>query len=369
MRVVIAPDCFGGTLTAAEAATAIAAGWRRGAPDHELVLRPLADGGPGFVEVLHTAIGGELRTETVTGPLGEPVQARWLGSGGVAYLESAEAAGLHLVPAGRRAEVCERVGTRGVGDLFAAARDQGFRRAVIGLGGSVTTDGGAGMLAALGAVAVDENGTPLEGGSALVRCARVEGTADLGGLDDIVAATDVTNPLLGPHGAAVTFGPQKGADPAAVERLEAGLTQWAGVLAGWREPVADEPGAGAAGGLGAAILALGGTRASGAGIVRTATGLDAAVAGAGLVITGEGSLDWQSLRGKLVTGVAAAAAERGLPCLALAGQASVGRTQAASIGIAEVHAVAEHAGSVAAALADPAGTLADLAEHVARQWR
>ncbi|MFC7613754.1 glycerate kinase [Actinokineospora soli] len=370
MRVVIAPDCFGGTLTAAEAAAAIADGWRRGAPDHELVLRPLADGGPGFVEVLRTALGGALHTETVTGPLGEPVTATWLGHGGTAYLESAEAAGLHLVPKGRRAEFCESATTRGVGELLAAARDRGFRTAVIGLGGSATTDGGAGMLAALGAVAVDADGAPLPpGGSALARCARVEGVADLGGIEELVAATDVTNPLLGPHGAAVTFGPQKGADPAAVGRLEAGLARWADALAAWRKPVADDDGAGAAGGLGAAILALGGVRASGAGLVRSATGLDAAVAGAGLVITGEGSFDWQSLRGKLVTGVAAAAAERGVPCLAMAGQASVGRKQAASVGIEEVHAVAEHVGSVAAAMADPAGTLADLAEHVARQWR
>ncbi|WP_189211966.1 glycerate kinase family protein [Actinokineospora fastidiosa] len=366
MRVVIAPDCFGGTLTAAEAASAIADGWRRGAPDHDLVLRPLADGGPGFVEVLHTALGGTLRTETVTGPLGEPVTATWLSHDDIAYIESAEACGLHLVPKDRRPLVCETVTTRGVGELLAAAR--GHRRAVIGLGGSATTDGGAGMLAALGAVAVAEDGTPLPpGGTALARCARIDGGVD--GLPEIIAATDVTNPLLGQHGAAATFGPQKGADPAAVERLEAGLARWADVLAAWREPVADEDGAGAAGGLGAAILALGGARASGAGLVRSATGLDAAVAGAGLVITGEGSLDWQSLRGKLVTGVAEAAAERGVPCLALAGQASVGRTRAAAVGISEVHAVAEHAGSVAAAMADPAGTLADLAEHVARQWR
>ncbi|MGW5052447.1 glycerate kinase family protein [Actinokineospora sp. NPDC004072] len=376
MRVVIAPDCFGGTLTAAEAATAIAEGWRRGAPGHELVLRPLADGGPGFVEVLRTALGGELRTETVTGPLGEPVTATWLSHGDTAYIESAEACGLHLVPKDRRPDACEAVTTRGVGELLAAAR--GHKRAVIGLGGSATTDGGAGLLAALGAVAVDADGAPLPpGGSALARCTRIDGGAELvgpaedapGALPRIVVATDVTNPLLGEQGAAATFGPQKGADPAAVERLEAGLARWAEVLADWSRPVADLDGAGAAGGLGAALLALGGERASGAGLVRAATGLDAAVAGAGLVITGEGSLDWQSLRGKLVTGVAAAAAERGVPCLALAGQASVGRTRAAAVGIAEVHAVAEHAGSVAAALADPAGTLADLAEHVARQWR
>ncbi|MFC5287644.1 glycerate kinase [Actinokineospora guangxiensis] len=370
MRVVIAPDCFGGTLTAAEAASAIADGWRRGAPEHDVVLRPLADGGPGFVAVLHAALGGELHTETVSGPLGEPVRATWLGHDGTAYIESAEAAGLHLVPKDRRAESCERATTYGVGQLLAAARDRGYRRAVIGLGGSATTDGGAGLFAALGAIAVGEDGAPLPtGGSALAGCARIDGDLELGGLDEVVAASDVTNPLLGEHGAAVTFGPQKGADAEAVARLEAGMTRWADVLADRSKPIADVEAAGAAGGLGAALLAIGAVPTSGAGLVRASTGLDSAVAGADLVITGEGSFDWQSLRGKLVTGVAAAAAERGVPCLALSGQASVGRTQAASVGIAEVHSVSQHVGSVEQAMADPAATLADLAEHVARQWR
>ncbi|MCG8916844.1 glycerate kinase, partial [Actinokineospora sp. PR83] len=202
----------------------------------------------------------------------------------------------------------------------------------------------------------------------------VDGLAALDGVDlsgvRLVAAADVENPLLGPHGAAAVFGPQKGADPAAVARLEARLAAWADELSArtGRDP-RESPGAGAAGGLGFALLALGAEVVSGAGLVAEATGLAAAVARAGLAVTGEGSFDWQSLRGKLVTAVAGAAAERGVACLVLAGQVSVGRRQAASVGVAEAHAVAEHAGSVAAALADPAGTLADLAEHVARQWR
>ncbi|MFT7837325.1 glycerate kinase [Saccharothrix sp. BKS2] len=332
MRVVIAPDCFGGTLTARQVADAVAAGWRRTAPDDELHLRPLADGGPGFVDVLHAALGGVVRVTTVTGPLGDPVEARWLEHGDTAYLESAQACGLHLIPPDRRPGGAETATTRGVGELLNAAREA--RTVVVGLGGSGTTDGGEGMRATAGPV-----------------------TARL------VAASDVENPLLGPHGSARTFGPQKGASPEAVERLEARLAAMAELA-----DVRDRPGAGAAGGLGAALMALGATTVSGAGLVRELTRLDAALEHADLVVTGEGSFDWQSLRGKLVTAVARGAAERGLPCVVLAGQVSVGRREAAGVGVQDAHAVAEHAGSVERSLADPAGTLADLAAHVARQW-
>jgi glycerate kinase len=360
----VAPDCFGGTLTAREAAEAMASGWRSAAPRDEVLLRPLADGGPGFVDVLHAALGGDLRTSTVTGPLGRPVEAVWLLHEGTAHVESAAACGLHLVPERDRAEVCELVTTRGVGELVAAARDAGAHTVVVGLGGSATTDGGAGLLAALGAVAVDENGEPLSGGAALVRCARLDGAADLRGVR-LVAASDVENPLLGPHGAATVFGPQKGADPVAVARLEAGLARFADVLP---RDVRDQPGAGAAGGLGAALLALGATVVSGAGLVRERTGLDAALDAADLVVTGEGSFDWQSLRGKLVTSVAGAAAERGLPCLVLAGQVSAGRREAAAAGVQDSYSVAEHVGSATLSMAEPASSLASLAAHVARQW-
>jgi glycerate kinase len=181
----------------------------------------------------------------------------------------------------------------------------------------------------------------------------------------LIAATDVENPLLGPHGAARTFGPQKGASPEDVEILEARLEAWsqdAGVH------LRDEPGAGAAGGLGYGLFLLGATRVSGAGLVRELTGLDKAMDAAQLVLTGEGSFDWQSLRGKLVTSVASAAADRGLPCLVLAGQVSVGRREAAAAGIESAYAVADHAGSVEAAFADPAGTLSALSRQVASQW-
>ena len=362
MRVLVAPDCFGGTLTALEAAEAIATGWRRSAPADELLLRPLADGGPGFVEVLHGALGGELHEVRVTGPLGRPVTAQWLAHDGTAYIESAQACGLHLTD--RRDP--ETSTTYGVGELIADARAAGLGRVVVGLGGSGTTDGGAGLIRALGGDVIDDTGNSIgPGGTDLARAAEVVLPAV--GID-LVAASDVENALLGRHGAARTFGPQKGADPAAVERLETGLATWADVLAAAGQDVRDRPGAGAAGGLGAGLLALGAEFTSGSALVRDLTRLDEALDQARLAITGEGSFDWQSLRGKLITAVAAGAADRGIPCLVLAGQVSVGRREAGAVGVEQSYAVAEHAGSVAAAMADPAGTLAALAADVALQW-
>jgi glycerate 2-kinase len=370
MRVVVAPDSFGGTLSATAAAEAIAEGWRRVAPHDELRLLPLADGGTGFVEVLHTALGGEWHELEVTGPFGDPVHARWLRVGDTAYLESAAACGLHFVPRERRVPATALgVTSRGVGELIADARDAGVGEIVVGLGGSATTDGGAGMLAALGAVAVEADGAPLPGGGgALARCARLEGSPQLGGVR-LVAAADVDNPLLGEHGAAAVFGPQKGADAAAVAELDAALALFADVLAvALDTDVREEPGAGAAGGIGAALLALGARRVSGAGLVRELVGLDTELDKAQLAVTGEGSFDWQSLRGKLITAVARGAADRGVPCIVLAGQVSVGRREAAAVGVDAAYAVSEHAGGVGASMADPTGTLAALAEHVAAQW-
>lgn len=368
MRVLIAPDCFGGTLTAPEAAEAIAAGWRSGAPDDELTLCPLADGGPGFVDVLHSALGGQLRRISVAGPLGEPVEAVWLDHDGAAYIECAQACGLALVPPEERDALAAN--TFGVGEMIADALKSGVRTIVVGLGGSGSTDGGSGMFRALGAVPVDEHDEPLPlGGGPLVDTARLSGGVDLGNVR-LVAASDVENPLLGKLGAARVFGPQKGADDLAVRRLERSLTRWADVLAEVAgRDVRDEQGAGAAGGLGAALIALGATVESGAGVVRRLTGLDTALADAQLVVTGEGSFDFQSLRGKLVTRVAGAAAERGTPCVVLAGQVSVGRRRAAAAGVDYAYSVAEHVGSAEASLADPAGTLEELARHVSGQWR
>ncbi|MGH3920001.1 MAG: glycerate kinase family protein [Pseudonocardiaceae bacterium] len=367
MRVLIAPDCFGGTLSAAQVAEAVERGWRRAAPGDELRLRPLADGGPGFVDVLHNALGGIMHSARVTGPAGEPVAAHWLQHETTGYLEAAQACGLHLVPSWQRDATTAT--SRGVGELLAAVRDAGLRTAVVGLGGSASSDGGAGALAALGAVAVDTAGQPLPpGGGALVLCARLDGRAAVDGLR-LVAAADVTNPLLGRYGAAEVFGPQKGAGPEQVRELEAALTRWADVLEqATGRAVRELPSGGAAGGLGAALLGLGAERVSGVQLVAERSRLDDALDHAELVVTGEGSFDWQSLRGKLVTALAEGAARRGLPCIVLAGQVSVGRREAAAVGIAAAYAAAELAGSVQAALADPAGTLEAVAEHAARQW-
>lgn len=320
--------------------------------------------------MLSHALAGRCVEREVTGPLGEPVRARFLLVDRTAYVESAAACGLDHVPRARRApDVARRATTRGVGELVAAAREAGAREVVIGLGGSATTDGGAGFLAALGAVPVDGAGRPLrDGGAVLRRCARLDGAPGLDGVD-LIAAADVDNPLLGPHGAAAVFGPQKGADDTAVADLEAGLARFADVLAAaFGRDVRDEPGAGAAGGLGAALLALGARRASGAELVRRLVGLDAAVEQADLVVTGEGSFDRQSPRGKLVTAVARTAADRGIRCLVLAGQVSLDPEEVAALGVSAAYSVAESAGGVAAAMADPAGTLSTLAEQVASQW-
>lgn len=372
MRVVVAPDSFGGTLTAPDAAEAIAAGWRRAAPADDVRTVPLADGGTGFADVLHAALGGTLHEKSVTGPLGTAVPGTWLEVGDTAYVEAATACGLHHVPRERRTPDVARAATsRGVGELVAAARDAGVTRVVVGLGGSATTDGGAGMLAALGAVPCDDDGAPLpDGGAALARCARLDGTPGLDGVT-LVAAADVDNPLLGRHGAAAVFGPQKGADADAVAELDGALAVFGTVLAALRPGVAEERAAGAAGGLGAALLALGATVEPGAGLVRALTGLDAeldaAAAVGGLAVTGEGSFDWQSLRGKLITAVAGGAAERGMPCVVLAGQVTVGRREMGAAGVAAAYAVADAAG-LEASMADPAGTLSALAADVAGRW-
>lgn len=369
MRIVVAPDGFGGTLSAREAAEAIAEGWRRAVPADDVRLVPLADGGTGFAEVLHTALGGTVHRREVTGPLGDPVAGSWLQVGDTAYLECASACGLHHVPRADRTPGVARVATtRGVGELLAGARDAGARRIVVGLGGSATTDGGAGMLATLGLTPVDDDGLPLpDGGAGLAACARLDGGAALDGIE-LVAASDVDNPLLGPHGAAAVFGPQKGADATTVRELDRALEVFARPLAALAgRDVREEASAGAAGGLGAALLALGARVESGAGLVRELVGLDAELDAAELAITGEGSFDWQSLRGKLVTAVARGAADRGIPCVVLAGQVSVGRREAGAAGVDSAHGVADELG-LDASMADPAGTLAELASRVAPRW-
>ena len=340
MRVVVAPDSFGGTLTAVEAATAIAAGWHDVAPTDDLDLAPMSDGGPGFVDVLHAGGAGRLVEVKTSDPLGRPVTAQVLVVEDTAYVESAQACGLHLLAPEERDPMTAT--TRGVGVLVRAAAAAGAARVVVGLGGSGTNDGGRGLWEEL--------------------AGRCDG--------EVVAATDVDNPLLGPNGASAVFGPQKGADRAMVLDLDDRLRAWADEIerAVGRAGLRDRPGAGAAGGLGFALFALGAERASGLDLAAAAVRLDARVAVADLVVTGEGSFDAQSLRGKVPTGVARVAQAHGVPCVVLAGRAEVGLRDAAAAGIDEIYTVTELLGSPEAAVAAGADGVRRAAAGVARAW-
>ncbi len=351
LRVLIAPDCFGDSLTAVEAAEAIAAGWHRGRPRDDLVLAPLSDGGPGFIDVL-TARHPDWRSlrSSVRGPLSDQVEATWVfdPATATAYIECAQACGLALLDGEPTVRTALAAQSAGVGELIDQALRCGADAIVIGLGGSACTDGGRGMVEVLGGFGVARR--------------------KLSGVD-LIAATDVENPLLGPSGAAPVFGPQKGADPRTVEVLQARLKEWAEVLeAATGGSIAGLPGAGAAGGLGAALLALGGRRESGARVIADHTGLDQEIARADLLISGEGRLDEQSLHGKVVGSLAAAARERGLPVLVLAGQVALSALTRAGAGITEAHALSDHAGSVQRAIDDAAGQLSGLANLIAENW-
>jgi len=395
VRVLVAPDCFTGTLTAAGAAAAVAEGWRRHAPSDELDLCPLSDGGPGFVEVLAGGLGGSTLAVEVTGPLGEPAAATVLLAGGpapagdaaaaagdaglTAYVETAQACGLHLVPPGRRDP--GPTTTAGVAGLLEAAREAGARRIVVGLGGSGTNDAGAGLLAALAARAGLPVPAPVHarltsGGAALAGTS----SGDLAWLPalverwsgvELVVASDVDVPLLGFHGASAGFAEQKGATPEQAQALERCLGDLAvaalDALGRDRRGTAT-PGAGAAGGLGFALQLLGARRVPGAQAVLDALDVPARMGRCDLVVTGEGRFDWQSLRGKVVAAVAHAGLAAGTPVVVLAGQVDVGRREARSIGVQAAYPVATTDEEVATALADPAGTLAARAARVARTW-
>ncbi len=384
VHVVIAPDCFTGTLTAQQAAEAIARGWRERAPHDLLTLVPLSDGGPGFLDVLAGA-RPEARTlaVTVADPLGREVPAAILlvdgEAGTTAYVESAQAAGLHLLEADERNPGV--TSTWGVGQLLDAALAAGANRIVVGLGGSGTNDGGAGMLAALGV------GGPAElarGGLALADLTDDALTGlqhlrhKLSGVE-LVAASDVESPLLGLQGASAVFAPQKGASPELAQALEGALGRYVEVVRRTLPETTDLmtgkplrldklPGAGAAGGLGYALYLLGGHRVSGVDEVLSAVGLRELVAAADLVVTGEGCFDWQSLQGKVVAGVAGLALETGTPSVVIAGQTLVGRREAMTLGLSGTYAVADSARAVEAAMADPVGTLTARAARVATTW-
>jgi glycerate kinase len=364
VRIVIAPDSFKGSLPADRAAAAIAEGVARVLPAAQLLLRPVADGGEGTVAAA-LRVGYAPRTVTVSGPDGRPVAATFATDDGTAVLELASAAGLGLLAAPAPMTAT----TRGVGELLRAALDAGARRLVLGIGGSATTDGGAGMLQALGVRLLDADGADVPpGGAGLTRLDRV----DAAGADprlaavEVVVASDVTNPLTGARGAAAVFGPQKGAAPAEVAALDAALARYAEVLQ--RDlgvAVTDVPGAGGAGGTAAGALALGARLVSGARLVCDLVGLsEAALAGVDLVVTGEGCLDEQSLAGKAPAEVAARAAAAGVPCLALAGRVELGRERLSGAGFTAAHALTEVEPEVARCVADPERVLADLAATV-----
>ena len=325
MRVVIAPNAFKGSLSALDAAEAIAEGVRVAAPDADLVLVPIADGGDGTVDALVAATHGEPRTLRVRGPLGDPVDADYgvIDTGSTAVIEMAKAAGLALVPPAKRDPRITT--TYGVGELLQRAYDEGARHFIVGIGGSATNDGGAGMAQALGYHLLDENGHELPpGGLALKRLARIHvGGAHANWKEaDVDVACDVTNPLTGPSGASTVYGPQKGATPEIVAELDIALKHFAEIIRRDLGVDVDQlPGAGAAGGLGAGLVAFTGARLRpGAEMVMEALRLDERLAGAGLVITGEGRIDSQTARfGKGPAAVARHARQAGIPVVAIGG--------------------------------------------------
>jgi glycerate kinase len=324
MRVVIAPDKFKGSLTAPEAASAMSRAVARIDPRAQIDLVPMADGGEGTVAALVSAAGGSYVEARVTGPLGEPVTATFglLDGGRTAVIEMAAASGLSLVPAPLRDPL--RATTRGTGELLLAALGAGARRVIVGIGGSATNDGGAGLGQALGFRLLDSGGRDLgPGAGELSRLARIEPSGRRAELDraEIAVACDVTNPLCGPHGASAVYGPQKGATPEMIPELDRNLAHFAAIVE--RDlgvSIRDLPGAGAAGGLGGGLIAFGGGRLQGGvDLLIETVNLRERLRGADLCLTGEGALDAQSAYGKTAVGVARLAHSLGCPTIALAG--------------------------------------------------
>ncbi len=325
----------------------------------------MSDGGPGFVDVIHAAIGGELVVEVVRGPLGAPVPVTVLSVGDTTYVESAQACGLQLVDPADPMNAT----THGVGQVIARVIDTGARRIVIGLGGSATNDGGAGLLGALGATA----DVPLDAGPVgLSGVTRVDIGRARDRVEDveIVIASDVDLPLLGMFGATKTFGPQKGLDDDQIITVDGVLDAFVEAACGAtpaERRIADTKGAGAAGGLGFALMLLGGQRVSGIELVAEVVGLTAQAARHDLVVTGEGTYDFSSRAGKVAYGVATVASAAARPCIVLAGQVLVGSREMRAMGVEAAYGVSDYV-DVEASMADPYRHLCDLAERVARTW-
>ncbi|KOV55611.1 glycerate kinase [Streptomyces sp. AS58] len=369
---MIAADKFKGSLTAVQVAQRVTAGLRRVVPDVEVAALPVADGGDGTVDAA-VAAGFERRTVRVAGPLGDEVTAAFALRGDTAVVEMAEASGLQRLPAGVFAPLT--ASTYGSGELLRAALDAGARTIVFGVGGSATTDGGAGMLAALGARFSTADGGPVPpGGGGL----RDLATADLSGLDPrladvrLVLASDVDNPLTGPKGAPAVYGPQKGAGPDDVAVLDAALAHFAQVLERAVGPRAGEyasaPGAGAAGGIGYGALIVGARFRPGIEVMLDVLGFGAALAQADLVITGEGSLDEQTLHGKAPAGVAAAARAAGKEVVAVCGRLALPPEALGRAGIRRAYALTDVEPDVAKCIADAGPILERTAERVARDF-
>jgi glycerate kinase len=381
MRVVVAPQEYKGTLSAAEAAAVMAEAVRRVLPGADVLVLPLADGGPGTVAAIVVAAGGSIRTTNVCGPLGAKVDAEWglLEGGGsvppprrqtesltprsVAVIEMAAAAGLLLVDEWERDP---RIATTyGVGELIGAALDAGCRRMIVGLGGSATNDGGAGMAQALGVRFLDAQGRELPpGGAALARLDRI----DISGIDarvsdcEVLGATDVRNPLCGPEGASIVYGPQKGASPEVARELDQSLRHYAEIIErDLSVSVAGVPGAGSAGGLGAGLIAfVGATIRPGIDVIAEAMRLAERIRGADLVLTGEGRLDGQTAFGKTVAGVARIARAERVPVIVVPGALGDGWKSIVPL----VAAVEPATGD-----GEPARRLADAVERALRGWR
>ncbi|WP_344377704.1 glycerate kinase [Agromyces tropicus] len=359
--MVLAPDSFKGTVSAAGAAAALARGWVSVRPGDEVVLRPMADGGEGTLEAFASAVPGAVKVPVaVTGPDDRPVDAVWLRlPGGVGLVELAATSGITLLDPLRPM----RAHTVGFGEAIAAALDAGATRLLLAIGGSCSTDGGIGALSALGAVFADAAGRPVPSGADGVG---VVDRVDLSGLRSVPSGgaeilSDVSNPLTGPFGAASIFAPQKGATAGMVEAMDAGLGRYARLLPDG-EVLAEAHGAGAAGGTGFGLLAWGARMSGGAGAVADAIGLDAALAGADLVVTGEGRFDGQSAAGKVPTEVAARARAAGVPVALVAG-----RIDADPSGFAASVSLTDLAGSPDQAMTDPVHWLETAGAHLARR--
>ncbi|SEF21742.1 glycerate kinase [Amycolatopsis pretoriensis] len=358
MKILVAPDKFKGSLTAAEVASAVASGLADVHPGVAVQQLPVADGGDGTVDAA-VAAGYERVRVPARGPTGAPVTASYAVRGDTAVVELAEASGLHRLPGAPAPLTATSAGT---GDVIAAAVRAGCRRIVLGVGGSACTDGGAGMLTALGARLFDRAGRDLPfGGAALAGLALLD-RAELFEVD-IELASDVDNPLYGPRGAAFVYGPQKGASSEDVETLDAALRHWASIAG---PDFASRPGAGAAGGVGfAAMAVLGATMRPGIELLLDLLGFDAALTGASLVITGEGSLDEQTLSGKAPAGVARAAAAKGIPCIAVSGRCRLPSPQLHAAGISAAYALTDLEPDPARCMAEAAPMLRRLAHRIA----